>query len=138
MGTQDCINCWVCRLAGCSHQLEHNAHHTHVTHCVASTEPLLALPSFLRKLPDIERALARMLHRTASPSEAVTALLALKRVAEGLGLPVDHAKGAVGVAGVQSLLLVALLRSAAAPEAHAACGELLGALKVKAALVSGG
>lgn len=44
--------------------------------------PLASLPKLLKGLPDLEKGLARMLHGTASPAEAVAVLRALEQVRE--------------------------------------------------------
>ena len=52
---------------------------------------MLALPSMLKGLPDMERGITRIFHRTANPAEFVQVLQALVHVAPQLGLQVRHA-----------------------------------------------
>lgn len=51
----------------------------------------MALPSMLKGLPDMERGITRIFHRTANPAEFVQVLQALVQVAPQLGLQVRHA-----------------------------------------------
>lgn len=48
----------------------------------------MALPSMLKGLPDMERGITRIFHRTANPAEFVEVLQALVQVAPQLGLQV--------------------------------------------------
>ena len=48
----------------------------------------MALPSMLKGLPDMERGVTRIFHRTANPAEFVQVLQALVQVAPQLGLQV--------------------------------------------------
>ena len=48
----------------------------------------MALPSMLKGLPDMERGITRIFHRTANPAEFVQVLQALVQVAPQLGLQV--------------------------------------------------
>lgn len=51
----------------------------------------MALPSMLKGLPDMERGITRIFHRTANPAEFVQVLHALVQVAPELGLQVSIA-----------------------------------------------
>lgn len=48
----------------------------------------MALPSMLKGLPDMERGITRIFHRTANPAEFVQVLQALVNIAPQLGLQV--------------------------------------------------
>ena len=49
----------------------------------------MALPSMLKGLPDMERGITRIFHRTANPAEFVQVLQALVNIAPQLGLQVN-------------------------------------------------
>lgn len=51
--------------------------------------PLMALPSMLKGLPDMERGITRIFHRTANPAEFVQVLQALVSIAPQLGVQVS-------------------------------------------------
>ena len=51
--------------------------------------PLMALPSMLKGLPDMERGITRIFHRTANPVEFVQVLQALANIAPQLGIQVS-------------------------------------------------
>ena len=51
----------------------------------------MALPSMLKGLPDMERGMTRIFHRTANPAEFAQVLHALVQVAPQLGLQVSFA-----------------------------------------------
>lgn len=51
----------------------------------------MALPSMLKGLPDMERGITRIFHRTANPAEFAQVLHALVQVAPQLGLQVSFA-----------------------------------------------
>ena len=51
--------------------------------------PLMALPSLLKGLPDMERGITRIFHRTANPAEFVQVLQALVNIAPKLGVQVS-------------------------------------------------
>lgn len=51
--------------------------------------PLMALPSMLKGLPDMERGITRIFHRTANPAEFVQVLQALVNIAPQLGVQVS-------------------------------------------------
>ena len=51
--------------------------------------PLMALPSMLKGLPDMERGITRIFHRTANPAEFVQVLQALVNIAPQLGMQVS-------------------------------------------------
>ncbi len=58
--------------------------------CTAdSGGPLMALPSLLKGLPDMERGITRIFHRTANPAEFVQVLQALVNIAPKLGVQVS-------------------------------------------------
>ena len=76
--------------------------HTHSTSCTNldknskgsrrtadSGGPLMALPSLLKGLPDMERGITRIFHRTANPAEFVQVLQALVNIAPKLGVQVS-------------------------------------------------
>lgn len=48
----------------------------------------MALPSMLKGLPDMERGITRIFHRTANPAEFVQVLQALVNIAPQLGVQV--------------------------------------------------
>ena len=52
--------------------------------------PLMALPSMLKGLPDMERGITRIFHRTADPAEFVQVLQALVNIAPQLGMQVSR------------------------------------------------
>ena len=56
--------------------------------------PLSKLPSLLARLPDLERGVTRLLHRTAGPSELVSTVQALTRVRDKLGAVAAEAAAA--------------------------------------------
>ena len=56
--------------------------------CAESGGPLMALPSLLKGLPDMERGITRIFHRTANPAEFVQVLQALVNIAPQLGVQV--------------------------------------------------
>ena len=58
-------------------------------HGAGPASPLAALPRLLAKLPDLERGITRILHRTANPAEFVTVVTSLSRIATQLGLQVS-------------------------------------------------
>ena len=84
----------------------------------AAAGGLEALPALLSRLPDVERGITRILHRTASPAEFVTTLRALAGVGAMLRLAQldDAGRIVVDASVARSLLLRQLLESAAAPE----------------------
>lgn len=49
----------------------------------------MALPSLLKGLPDMERGITRIFHRTANPAEFVQVLQALVNIAPQLGVQVS-------------------------------------------------
>lgn len=49
----------------------------------------MALPSMLKGLPDMERGITRIFHRTANPAEFVQVLQALVNIAPQLGMQVS-------------------------------------------------
>ena len=49
----------------------------------------MALPSMLKGLPDMERGITRIFHRTANPAEFVQVLQALVNIAPQLGVQVS-------------------------------------------------
>ena len=49
----------------------------------------MALPSLLKGLPDMERGITRIFHRTANPAEFVQVLQALVNIAPQLGTQVS-------------------------------------------------
>ncbi len=49
----------------------------------------MALPSLLKGLPDMERGITRIFHRTANPAEFVQVLQALVNIAPQLGIQVS-------------------------------------------------
>ena len=49
----------------------------------------MALPSLLKGLPDMERGITRIFHRTANPAEFVQVLQALVNIAPKLGVQVS-------------------------------------------------
>ncbi len=49
----------------------------------------MALPGFLKGLPDMERGITRIFHRTANPAEFVQVLQALVNIAPKLGVQVS-------------------------------------------------
>ena len=49
----------------------------------------MALPSMLKSLPDMERGITRIFHRTANPAEFVQVLQALVNIAPQLGMQVS-------------------------------------------------
>ena len=51
--------------------------------------PLMALPGLLKGLPDMERGITRIFHRTANPAEFVQVLQALVNIAPKLGVQVS-------------------------------------------------
>lgn len=64
----------------------------HICHCTDLTEsggPLMALPSMLKGLPDMERGITRIFHCTANPAEFAQVLHALVQVAPQLGMQVS-------------------------------------------------
>lgn len=63
----------------------------------------MALPSMLKGLPDMERGITRIFHRTANPAEFVQVLQALVNIAPQLGVQVGMHCTALFV--VPSLLL---------------------------------
>lgn len=50
----------------------------------------MALPSMLKGLPDMERGITRIFHRTADPAEFVQVLQALVNIAPQLGMQVSR------------------------------------------------
>ena len=58
-------------------------------HGAGPTSPFAALPRLLAKLPDLERGITRILHRTANPAEFVTVVTSLSKIAAQLGLQVS-------------------------------------------------
>ena len=77
-----------------------------------------ALPALLSRLPDVERGITRILHRTASPAEFVTTVRALAGVGAALRLAAvdDEGRIVVDSSVAQSELLLELLQAAASPE----------------------
>ena len=59
--------------------------------------PLAGLGEALRGLPDLERGITRLLHRTASPSEFLTVLQALSSLAQRLQVQVPCAAAKITV-----------------------------------------
>ena len=79
---------------------------------------LQALPALLSRLPDVERGITRILHRTASPAEFVTTMRALAGVGSALRLAEVDVDGRIVVDAslAQSTMLRQLLEAAASPE----------------------
>eukprot|EP00873_Tetraselmis_striata_P036058 jgi/Tetstr1/456322/TSEL_004102.t1 len=108
---------------------------------VQGGDPMLAgLPAILKGLPDLEAGVTRMLHRTASPAEAVRVLRAFTGLPESLGLASRAERlmaaggGAAGrLAGVGPALLRELLAAAADDGVEGAAAELLGQMNQHAA-----
>lgn len=77
-----------------------------------------ALPALLSGLPDVERGITRILHRTASPSEFVTTMRALAGVGATLRLATVDGDGCIVVDAsvAHAQLLRQLLEAAASPE----------------------
>ena len=97
----------------------------------AGVAPILTrLASALAGTPDVERGLARALHRTASPAEFVSTMQTLLGLPAKLGIGVLEGGVAAGGAssalpGVSSTLLIRLVAAAAAaPACHAAAAAL--------------
>ncbi len=86
---------------------------------------LEALPGLLSRLPDVERGITRILHRTASPAEFVTTLRALAGVGAALRLARidDDGRVVVDASVARSPLLRQLLEAAAAPEVRGRRGR---------------
>ena len=59
----------------------------------------MALPSMLKGLPDMERGITRIFHRTANPAEFVQVLQALVNIAPQLGMQVSMLVALQGVGG---------------------------------------
>ena len=98
--------------------------------------PLPLLGAALTRVSDLERGLARALHRTASPSEFVATMSALGGAAGELGLRPGGGDGdGAGALSttVKSALLRRLLASVADPAAAAAAAAALAPLDVRAA-----
>lgn len=93
--------------------------------------PLPLLAQALSRLPDLERGLARALHRTASPPEFVGTMKALAGVCVELGLRPEA--GLTTTTAVRSPLLRRLLGEVADPAAVAAAAAALAPLDARAA-----
>eukprot|EP00898_Chlorokybus_atmophyticus_P006111 jgi/Chlat1/6500/Chrsp45S05988 len=94
-----------------------------------SSSPLAALAFALVGLPDLDRGLARMFHRTATPAEFLSTVSALTSVSHSLsqaGFEEDFLNSAI-----KSLLLRRLVADAVSPKAASAAAELLAALDAK-------
>ncbi|KAL3139906.1 hypothetical protein ABBQ38_004198 [Trebouxia sp. C0009 RCD-2024] len=101
--------------------------------------PLMALPSMLKGLPDMERGITRIFHRTANPAEFVQVLQALVNIAPQLGVQVavNEEEGSLPgnsqSVGVQSALLSRLLQAAVAAKVANAAHDMLSMIDAGAA-----
>ena len=63
----------------------------------------MALPSLLKGLPDMERGITRIFHRTANPAEFVQVLQALVNIAPKLGVQVAACCPLMGICNIAKL-----------------------------------
>ncbi|KAK9810008.1 hypothetical protein WJX72_003290 [[Myrmecia] bisecta] len=96
--------------------------------------PLLSINKTLAGLPDLERGITRILHRTASPAEFVTMLRALASIAVNCRLQLGEGDAADHAPGVQSPLLQRLLQAAASRQVAAAARAMLAVVDEGAAM----
>ncbi|KAK9814927.1 hypothetical protein WJX73_002195 [Symbiochloris irregularis] len=97
---------------------------------------LASLGEALKGIPDLERGIMRLVHRTASPSEFLTVLQALASLPMRLRVEVEEVSSAeepASVKGVDSALLQEHLASAASQEVAEHARDMLSAVDEEAA-----